>query len=290
MERGEQLHLSTLLLSSINVAVRFLGPLFFILYVNDVQNAVNGANLQLYADDTVIHTSGATPEEATRMLQPSLEQFTKWCTSNKLSLNDAKTKLMVFGTRHKVKKAKEVVIKVANVPLQIVPTYKYLGITLDSTLSFNYHVRSVSNIVSYKINLLAKIRKFLKERVSLQVYKSMILPYFDYGDVIYNSASKEGLDKLQRLQNRGLKICKSLNIRYDTDTLHRITEMPKLVARRKAHVNNFMYNRLKRYHWLIIAILEQGRMTILHWPESFVGVNIKSKIKLLKKCNHRLLK
>ena len=213
-------------------------------YVNDVQSAIVGSKVQLYADDTVIHSAGNTPEEAAHVLQPSLNQFNKWCAANKLSLNATKTKLMVFGTRYKVKKAKDTIIKVASVPLQIVPTYKYLGITLDSTLTFNYHVKSVANVVSYKINLLAKIRKFLSEKVALKIYKSMILPYFDYGDVIYNTASQEGLDKLQRLQNRGLKVCKKLNIRYGTNDLHRVTEMPQLEMRRIAHVNNFMYTRL----------------------------------------------
>ena len=153
---------------------------------------------------------------------------------------------MVFGTRHRVKKAKNVVVKINEVPLQIVPTYKYLGITLDSTLTFNYHVRTVANMVEYKANLLAKVRKFLTETVAMKIYKSMILPYFDYGDVIYNVASQEGLDRLQRLQNRCLKICKNLNIRHDTNDLHRITKMPRLDLRRKAHINNFMYGRLKQ--------------------------------------------
>ena len=59
----------------------------------------------------------------------------------------------------------------------------------------------------------------------------MILPYFDYGDVIYNSANKDGLDKLQRLQNRCLKICKNVNIRFNTEELHNLTKMPMLQVR-----------------------------------------------------------
>ena len=179
-----------------------LGPLFFILYVNDIQAAINGSNLQLYVDDSVIHAAEVSPEEAMGNLQPSLNRFTRWCRANKLSLNATKTKLMMFGTRYKIKKAKEVNILVEGVTLQIVQTYKYLGITLDSTLTFNYHVRTVTNMISYKANLLAKVRKFLHEEVAIKIYKSMILPYFDYGDVIYGSASQESLDKLQRLQNR----------------------------------------------------------------------------------------
>ena len=74
----------------------------------------------------------------------------------------------------------------------------------------------------------------------------MILPYFDYGDVVYNSAGQEALAKLQRLQNRCLKICKGFNVRFETKELHTITKMPMLEDRRAAHVivNNFMYSRL----------------------------------------------
>ena len=136
--------------------------------MNDVQAALNGSEIQLYADDTVIYAAGRNPVEAARALQPPLNRFSKWCKENKLSLNAGNTKLMVFGTRHKVKAAKDTVVKINDLPLQIVPSYKYLGITLDSTLSFNYHVKTVASTVSYKINLLAKIRKYLTERVALK--------------------------------------------------------------------------------------------------------------------------
>ena len=75
-----------------------LGPLFFILYVNDVQAVIKVSKMQSYADDTVIYTEGNGHKEAARKLQPSLNQFSKWCQANKLSLNTAKTKLMVFGS------------------------------------------------------------------------------------------------------------------------------------------------------------------------------------------------
>ena len=221
-----------------------LGPLFFILYVNDMQNAVQKANVQLYADDTVLHSSDKDLDNAAMDLQEGLNQFSVWCHENKLSLNTNKTKQMAFGTRYKVKKTKRIILSVEGKPLQTVPTYKYLGITLDSTLSFNSHVKNVANMVSYKSILLCKIRKFLTEKVALKIYKSMVLPYFDYGDVIYGNANADGLEKLQRL-NRCLKICKGYNRRHDTADLHSVTKTPKLKARRFAHLNSFMYSRLK---------------------------------------------
>ena len=221
-----------------------LGPLFFIMYVNDVQPVIMNAGIQMYADDTVLYAAGEDIRTAASDLQDALNHFTGWCYENKLTLNASKTKQMVFGTRYMVKKAKNITMMIGATPLQTVPTYKYLGITLDSTLTLNYHVRSVISMVSYKAILLGKIRKFLTPEVALLIYKSMILPYFDYGDVIYNSTNQDGLDKLQRLQNKCLKICKGYNSRYDTVDLHTETKSPMLKARRFAHVNNFMYSRL----------------------------------------------
>ena len=218
-----------------------LGPLFFILYVNDVQEAIKGAEIQMYADDTVLYASDHNE------LQKSLDQFTKWCSGNKLSLNVSKTKQMVFGTRNMIKKARTVQLKIKGLPLQTVPTYKYLGITLDSALTLNYHVKSVAGMISHKAILLGKIRKFLTEKVALKMYKSMILPYFDYGDVIYNNTNQDGLDKLQRLQNR---ICKGYNVRYDTENLHSETKILQLKTRGYAHVNNFMYTRIGDQHYV----------------------------------------
>ena len=166
-----------------------LGPLFFILYINDAQAAIKRAGIQLYADDTVLYAADQNIRTATDNLQKALDQFTDWCGENKLTLNANKTKQMVFCTRNMVKKAKNVQLPVRCLPLQTVPTCKYLGRSLDSTLTLNYHVKNVSNMISYKAILLGKIRKFLTEKVALKIYKSMILPYFDYGDVIYNNTN-----------------------------------------------------------------------------------------------------
>ena len=225
-----------------------LGPLFFILYVNDVQYALRGSQIRLYADDTVIYSSGENTVELEASLQPALNKFAKWCGCNKLTLNASKTKLMAFGTRQKVKRAKRAQVKINGVPLEIVPSYKYLGVSLDSTLSFNYYVKSVVNMVAYKTSLLSKIRRYLTDTVALKIYKSMILPYFDYGDIIYNNSNQDGLDKLQRLQNRCLKICKKLDRRSNTKELHATAKCPMLLNRRSAHVNNFMYKRLSKPH------------------------------------------
>ena len=82
-----------------------LGPLLFISYINDAMTTVKYSLIQFYADDTVLYACGANSDEASNIIQPELNAFYKWCTANILTLNKKKTKLMVLGTRSKVKES-----------------------------------------------------------------------------------------------------------------------------------------------------------------------------------------
>ena len=130
-----------------------LGPLFFLVYVNDVQGALDPCNVKLYADDTILYQSGLNGKEAARKRQRSLNLFINWCSVNQLTLNTQKTKVMVFGSRHRVKKAGNVTIKADQVRLKVVPSYKYLGFTLDPTLNYNQHITALIRTVLRKLTL-----------------------------------------------------------------------------------------------------------------------------------------
>ena len=103
---------------------------------------------------------------------------------------------MAFESRQKVKGAKNSEIKLV---LKQVPSYKYLGMILGSTLNYNLQVNQVIRTVLHKLMLLSKMKKYLRDDAALNVYKSMMLPYFDYADVIFDKALNKDLNKLQRL-------------------------------------------------------------------------------------------
>ena len=227
-----------------------LGPLFFLVFVNDIQGAIDECSIKLYADDTVLYQSGVNSEEAAFKLQESVNLFANWCEINSLTINIAKTKTVAFGSRHKVKKAKKAVIKLDGEELKQVPSYKYLGMIVDSTLNYNLHVNQVIRTVLHKLILLSKMKKYLRDDTALSIYKSMILPYFDYADVIFSKALNKDIGKLQKLQNRCLKICMGKERRYSSDAAHKLANVPFLKDRREAHVLNFMYNRKSKVHLL----------------------------------------
>ena len=94
--------------------------------------------------------------------------------------------------------------------------------------------------------MLSKIMPFLTREVALLLYKSMILPYFDYCDIVYQSACLGDLDKLQRPQNKCLKTCLGMHKLTDTNRVHTLGKCARLADRRKTHLCNFMYTRQKR--------------------------------------------
>ena len=223
-----------------------LGPLLFISYINDALSAMTRSRIQFYADDTIIYADAESPGDAAAILQPDLNRFAKWFTNNVLTINKKKIKSMVFGTRAKVKRAKDIRFKIDGVDLQMVPSYKYLGVVLDSTLTYSNHISTTLGTISHKLYVLGKVRRYLTPEAALQIFNSMILPYFDYADVVYAKSFKCNLEKLQRAQNKALKACLRLDPRTETDDVHSIAKVSLLQNRRQADVNNFLYQRQTR--------------------------------------------
>ena len=115
-------------------------------------------------------------------------------------------------------------------------------------MSFSKHVNDCIKSVSYKVYLLAKIRKYLNVKTSVLIYKSMILPHIDNGDIVYEAATKAALCKLQKLQNKALRICLLSDPRASTTLVHQQTRTPFLGPRRIAHLRKYMYSKQTDYN------------------------------------------
>lgn len=186
-----------------------LGPLLFIIYANDIVKYVTNVESSLYADDTACYIRGTDYDSLNRELNISAKAFKGWCNQNRLTINLTKSKTMVFSNQPR-KKAndlkKKIKIIIDGVELQNVAEYKYLGIIIDECLNYNSHINMIKQKVSFRLYTLRKIRWLLNEQNSLTIYRGMIMPYFDIGDIYYNSAINEHLKGLQSLQNNALKL------------------------------------------------------------------------------------
>ena len=140
----------------------------------------------MYADDTVIYCSGPNTDVVSGCLQADLDLVCNWLNCNRLQLNVGKTKSMLFRN-HYYRGNTELKMQVNNVVLEQVNSYKYLGIMLDQNLNFNMHVDYMCNKTRKKLGMLKRVRKYITIDTALLLYKTLVVPLFDYGDIVYIS-------------------------------------------------------------------------------------------------------
>ena len=133
-----------------------------------------------------------------------------------------------------------------NIILDKVSSYKYLGIQLDANLNFHKYLQDCIQRATYKIHMLAKIRSYIDFNSALTIYKTMILPIFEYGDIAYDQADIKSLDKLQTLQNRALRICINRNVHISRIRLHQECNIANMKVRRIVHLRMFMFKQCEK--------------------------------------------
>ena len=232
-----------------------LGPLLFLIYINDCGKAIKHSKYLLYADDTVLYTADNDIERAITHMNDDLYSVQKWCSDNSLTINSKKTKFMEYSLNRNHSFKDECHCYLLGQPLEVVDKYKYLGIILDTHLTYKPHIKSVISKVTNKLSVLTKIRKYIDVHTSLVLFKSMILSHFDYGDFIYAAASNDILNDIQILQNKCLRLCTSSLYDINTNYLHTISNSNKLSEKRDTYLLNLMYNRKSNVEYLDIREL-----------------------------------
>ena len=182
----------------------------------------------------------------TDTLQSDLGNFKNWCNKNQLTMNIKKTKYyVVYGLKSQTRKLKDHQLFIQDDKLERVSSYKYLGITLDMNLNFNKHLENCIKLISHKAYLLSKIRQYINESTAVTIYKTMVLPIIEYGNILYEGANQKALSDLQTAQNRILRICLQENRLANVVLLHQRCKISELKERRLMHLNLFMYKQKK---------------------------------------------
>ena len=229
-----------------------LGPLLFILYVNDLCHIKNifNINVKMYADDTVIYASGNSIPQVHRTLQLCLDYVYNWCISNRLYMNMKKTKMMWFeNTDKKTYPDANYTVSIDGSVLSRVYSYQYLGVELDSELSYDKHLDQVVNKTTQKLFIFRKIRRFISQKNAILVYKQMILPLLEYCSILFNSGKKLKLDKVDKMQSKCICIienCYDVSKRSKETLLCSTYGLESLQSRRDIQLACTMY-RLSKF-------------------------------------------
>ena len=197
-----------------------LGPLLFILYLNDLPRVVKHCKISLYADDTCVYVASKDPAELEAMLNKDLESMSKWYSHNELLLNAKKCKLILFGTKKNLLKFQQVKIHIDGCKLDVVDEFKYLGVILDKNLSWKPQIENVKSKILRNFYVLRRTRPFIDRNTAVILYNTMIQSYFDYCNVIWLNPYSAQMKKLQTVQNRALRLILNVDNRHHRRNLY----------------------------------------------------------------------
>ena len=178
-----------------------LGPLFFLIYINDLSKDIS-STVKLFADDTSIFSVVDDVNVSVMQLNNDLLKISKWAYQWKMSFNPdvSKQAQEVIFSRKSHKLAHPPVI-FNNVPVKRCSIQKHLGIHLDEKLNFNHHVKEKITKANKGIGVIKKLSNTLPRDALLTIYKSFVRPHLDYGDIIYDQPQNESFcNKLESIQ------------------------------------------------------------------------------------------
>ena len=189
-----------------------LGPLLFLVYINDLPNGLL-SNPKLLADDTSIFSVVKDHLNSSNKLNEDLLKISQWAYQWKISFNPDVSKQaqeVIFSRKKTIGNHPAVFFN--NLPINRKSTQKHLGLLLDEKLNFSEHINEKLKKVTKSINLLRKLNLTLPCSSLLIIYKSFIRPHLEYGDIVYDLQNNSSLsEKIESLQyNAALAITSAI--------------------------------------------------------------------------------
>ena len=138
-----------------------LGPLLFLMYINDVHKSLSDASIALFADDAALSFSSSSLEDLQFKLNLDLKNVAHWMEKNKLTLNTSTSKFMLIADSKKLKDTCHFRLTVNDSVLERETAFKYLGIVFNEKLSWADHIEFVRKKVNQRLGVLPRIKHFL---------------------------------------------------------------------------------------------------------------------------------
>ena len=181
-----------------------LGPLIFLIFINDTTKCSNQFKYILYADDCTLSTCvpGDNVMDSAELINSELKCLDRWLKSNKISIDADKTMYMLFSYDKNLNFPD---ISVANNTINETSVTKFLGIHLDNNLNFVNHITEISMKIAKLIGLLYKLNRFLPEIILKTLYTSHIHPYLSYGIEAWHGTYQNNTSKIFVLQKKAIR-------------------------------------------------------------------------------------
>ena len=231
-----------------------LGPILFIIYVNDIYRSTK-LKILCFADDTTCSFSSNNVQHLYNTMNHELRSLNTWFRSNKLSLNAKKTKYIIFGTQINRNNMDMYNIHINNQRIERIgkslenKSFKFLGIEIDENLSWKYHINKVCLKISRANYIINKVKHSVPKSCLVTLYHSIIHCHINYGLIAWGSAI--GVNRVYKLQKKALRIVNKKYYNYHTEPLFKTNRILTVQDQYKLNTAKFMHQL--KYHKLPLS-------------------------------------
>ncbi|MEO0686532.1 MAG: reverse transcriptase family protein, partial [Cyanobacteria bacterium J06649_11] len=178
-----------------------LGPLLFLIYINDIFSCINPKSFcHLYADDTIIIQSAKNPLDLNVGLTSQLSSMSSWFYDNKLTVNTAKTEVIFFGRPNKVKSCKNITpITFQGSQIESTDKVKYLGVIFDEGMTWEDQANKARKNAYFNLNKINKIKNLIDDRIKHLLINALVFPHINYCLSSWGNAAKGSTKKFDTL-------------------------------------------------------------------------------------------
>ena len=217
-----------------------LGPLLFILYINDLPHALTKSKCVIYADDTTIYYSSNSQNDLFNIINFDLEQLSDWYKANKLSLNSIKSNFVIFS-KNQHPKENNLTVNINGEALTQLPSSKFLGIIIDSKLEWKEQTLACRSKLSSGLYALNSAKHILSESNLKTLYYSLMHSHLTYGLLLWGSALKKYIQPLEILLKKAVRTITKSKYNEHTLPLFNRLKMFKLEDLYQLEIYKFMY-------------------------------------------------
>ena len=182
-----------------------LGPLLFLIYINDLALVSDKLFALLFADDSNMFLSGRNPDSLIESMNIELEKVIDWLNVNKLSLNIKKTHFIIFR-KHRDRILLNKSLKINDIVIDMTVNTKFLGVMIDQNLNFHSHITYIRGKISRTIGILYKSKKIFDKEILKTLYNSFVHPLFCYCVCVWGNIPQSYIDPLIKLQKRAIRV------------------------------------------------------------------------------------
>ena len=210
----------------------------FLVHINDIIDDIE-SSIKLFADDTSLFVIVDKDEnECADKLNRDLNRISAWANTWLVTFNPDKTESLLITLKHNTNPSP---LFLNNHQLKIVDSHKHLGITFNSTLSWNDHIDNIVSKANRKIFVMAKLKNLLDRKTLLTMYTSFIRPSLEYGSIIWQNCTQGESNKLESIQTRAGKMITGGISRTKTALLYNELNIEPLETRRDRQLLLFFY-------------------------------------------------